>query len=37
LKISPASVRSHADSVFEKLDASSRPALTLKALARGLL
>jgi len=37
LKISQASVRAHADSVFEKLDAASRPALTLKALARGLI
>jgi HD-GYP domain-containing protein (c-di-GMP phosphodiesterase class II) len=37
LRISPASVRSHVDSLFEKLGAASRPALTLKALARGLI
>jgi len=37
LKISPASVRAHVDSIFQKLASNSRPALTLKALARGLL
>jgi len=37
MKISPASVRSHVDSIFEKLGAASRPAATLKALARGLV
>jgi HD-GYP domain-containing protein (c-di-GMP phosphodiesterase class II) len=36
LRISPASVRMHVDSIFDKLHASSRPAMTLKALARGL-
>jgi len=30
-------VRVHVDSIFEKLGASSRPAATLKALARGLI
>jgi len=37
MKISPASVRTHVDHIFEKLEASSRPAATLKALTRGLL
>lgn len=37
LKISPASVRAHVDSIFEKLASRSRPAMTLKALARGLI
>jgi len=37
MKISPASVRSHVDSIFQKLDSSSRPAMTLKALSRGLI
>jgi len=37
LKISPASVRAHVDSIFQKLESSSRPAMTLKALARGLI
>jgi DNA-binding NarL/FixJ family response regulator len=37
MKISPASVRSHVDTIFEKLDAGSRPAATLKALTRGLI
>lgn len=37
LKISPASVRAHVDSIFEKLASHSRPAMTLKALARGLI
>lgn len=37
LKISPAAVRSHVDVIFEKLGSSSRPAATLKALARGLI
>jgi HD-GYP domain-containing protein (c-di-GMP phosphodiesterase class II) len=37
LKISPASVRAHVDSIFDKLGAASRPAATLKALARGLI
>lgn len=37
LHISPASVRMHADSIYQKLESASRPALTLKALARGLL
>ena len=37
MKITPASVRSHVDTIFEKLEASSRPAATLKALTRGLI
>lgn len=37
LRISPASVRMHVDNIFDKLDSTSRPAMTLKALARGLL
>jgi DNA-binding NarL/FixJ family response regulator len=37
LKISPASVRTHVDNIFQKLHASSRPAATLKALTRGLI
>jgi HD-GYP domain-containing protein (c-di-GMP phosphodiesterase class II) len=37
LKISPAAVRTHVDAIFEKLGAASRPAATLKALARGLI
>jgi HD-GYP domain-containing protein (c-di-GMP phosphodiesterase class II) len=37
MKISPASVRSHVDHIFEKLHAASRPAATLKALTRGLI
>jgi HD-GYP domain-containing protein (c-di-GMP phosphodiesterase class II) len=37
LKISPAAVRSHVDAIFEKLGSSTRPAATLKALARGLI
>ena len=37
LRISPASVRMHVDSIFDKLESTSRPAMTLKALARGLL
>jgi HD-GYP domain-containing protein (c-di-GMP phosphodiesterase class II) len=37
MKISPASVRSHVDHIFEKLHAASRPAATLKALSRGLI
>ena len=37
MKISPANVRAHVDSIFEKLGAASRPAATLKALARGLI
>jgi len=37
MRISPASVRMHVDSIFDKLHSSSRPAMTLKALARGLL
>jgi HD-GYP domain-containing protein (c-di-GMP phosphodiesterase class II)/DNA-binding CsgD family transcriptional regulator len=37
MKISPASVRSHLDSIFDKLGTVSRPAATLKALARGLI
>jgi HD-GYP domain-containing protein (c-di-GMP phosphodiesterase class II) len=37
MKISPASVRTHVDAIFEKLHAGSRPAATLKALTRGLL
>jgi HD-GYP domain-containing protein (c-di-GMP phosphodiesterase class II) len=37
MKISPASVRSHVDHIFHKLDAASRPAATLKALTRGLI
>lgn len=37
MKISPASVRMHVDSIFQKLESHSRPAMTLKALARGLL
>jgi DNA-binding CsgD family transcriptional regulator len=37
MKISPASVRAHVDSIFQKLESSSRPAMTLKALARGLI
>jgi hypothetical protein len=27
----------HVDSIFQKLESASRPALTLKALARGLI
>lgn len=37
MKISPASVRTHVDNIFQKLDAGSRPAATLKALSRGLI
>jgi HD-GYP domain-containing protein (c-di-GMP phosphodiesterase class II) len=37
LHISPANVRLHADSIYQKLGAASRPAVTLKALARGLI
>jgi HD-GYP domain-containing protein (c-di-GMP phosphodiesterase class II) len=37
MKISPASVRSHVDNIFHKLDAGSRPAATLKALTRGII
>jgi HD-GYP domain-containing protein (c-di-GMP phosphodiesterase class II) len=37
MKISPASVRTHVDAIFEKLHAGSRPAATLKALTRGLI
>jgi HD-GYP domain-containing protein (c-di-GMP phosphodiesterase class II) len=37
MKISPASVRSHVDNIFHKLDAGSRPAATLKALSRGII
>jgi HD-GYP domain-containing protein (c-di-GMP phosphodiesterase class II) len=37
MRISPASVRAHVDNIFQKLDSSSRPAMTLKALARGLI
>jgi HD-GYP domain-containing protein (c-di-GMP phosphodiesterase class II)/DNA-binding CsgD family transcriptional regulator len=37
MKISPASVRTHVDTIFEKLGAHSRPAATLKALTRGLI
>jgi DNA-binding NarL/FixJ family response regulator len=37
MKISPASVRTHVDTIFQKLDAGSRPAATLKALSRGLI
>lgn len=37
MKISPASVRLHVDSLFEKMQSGSRAALTLKALARGLI
>jgi HD-GYP domain-containing protein (c-di-GMP phosphodiesterase class II) len=37
MKISPASVRTHVDNIFQKLNAGSRPAATLKALARGLI
>jgi HD-GYP domain-containing protein (c-di-GMP phosphodiesterase class II) len=37
LRISPASVRMHVDTIFEKLGSGSRPAATLKALARGLI
>jgi HD-GYP domain-containing protein (c-di-GMP phosphodiesterase class II) len=37
MKISQASVRTHVDTIFEKLDAGSRPAATLKALTRGLI
>jgi HD-GYP domain-containing protein (c-di-GMP phosphodiesterase class II) len=37
MKISPASVRTHVDAIFEKLHAGSRPAATLKALSRGLI
>jgi HD-GYP domain-containing protein (c-di-GMP phosphodiesterase class II)/DNA-binding CsgD family transcriptional regulator len=37
LHISPASVRAHVDSIFAKLGSASRPAATLKALARGLI
>ena len=37
MRISPASVRMHVDSIFQKLESGSRPAATLKALARGLI
>ena len=37
LRISPASVRMHVDNIFQKLETGSRPAATLKALARGLI
>lgn len=37
LRITPASVRTQVDGIFEKLGAASRPAATLKALARGLI
>jgi DNA-binding NarL/FixJ family response regulator len=37
MRISPASVRMHVDNIFQKLEAGSRPAATLKALARGLI
>jgi len=37
MKISPASVRAHVDTIFQKLESHSRPAMTLKALARGLI
>ena len=37
LRITPASVRMQVDGIFEKLGAASRPAATLKALARGLI
>jgi DNA-binding NarL/FixJ family response regulator len=37
LRISPASVRMHVDNIFQKLESGSRPAATLKALARGLI
>jgi HD-GYP domain-containing protein (c-di-GMP phosphodiesterase class II) len=37
MKISPASVRTHVDNIFQKLEAGSRPAATLKALTRGLI
>jgi HD-GYP domain-containing protein (c-di-GMP phosphodiesterase class II) len=37
LRISPATVRMHVDSIFQKLGAASRPAMTLKAVARGLI
>jgi HD-GYP domain-containing protein (c-di-GMP phosphodiesterase class II) len=37
MRISPANVRAHVDAVFDKLGAASRPAATLKALARGLI
>jgi DNA-binding CsgD family transcriptional regulator len=37
MRISPASVRMHVDNIFQKLESGSRPAATLKALARGLI
>jgi HD-GYP domain-containing protein (c-di-GMP phosphodiesterase class II) len=37
LRISPASVRMHVDAIFQKLGAASRPAMTLKAITRGLI
>jgi len=37
MKISPANVRAHVDTIVDKLGAASRPAATLKALARGLI
>ena len=37
LGITPASVRTQVDGIFDKLGAASRPAATLKALARGLI
>jgi HD-GYP domain-containing protein (c-di-GMP phosphodiesterase class II) len=37
MKISPANVRAYVDTIFDKLGAASRPAATLKALARGLI
>ncbi|MFS2025510.1 HD domain-containing phosphohydrolase [Massilia sp. CT11-137] len=37
MRITPASVRMHVDNIFQKLESGSRPAATLKALARGLI
>jgi DNA-binding NarL/FixJ family response regulator len=37
MRISPASVRMHVENIFQKLESGSRPAATLKALARGLI
>jgi HD-GYP domain-containing protein (c-di-GMP phosphodiesterase class II) len=37
MRISPASVRMHVDNILQKLESGSRPAATLKALARGLI
>ncbi|NIF63140.1 response regulator transcription factor, partial [Burkholderia sp. Cy-647] len=37
LELSPSTVRTHVESIFRKLDCSTRAAATLKALTTGLL